>query len=47
MDVDQCIDVWQVHNRHVSEIESLGLQKLTIATDVGFPVSFFPHLCYC
>jgi hypothetical protein len=29
------------------EIESLGLQKLTIATDVGFPVSFFPHLCYC
>jgi len=36
LDVDQCIDVQWVLSRHASEIKSLGLQKLIIATTVGF-----------
>jgi len=36
MDVDQCVDVWWVLNRHVSEIRSLGLQKFAVVAVVGF-----------
>jgi hypothetical protein len=36
MDVDQCVDVRWVLNRHVSEIGSLGLQKFIIVVIVGF-----------
>jgi len=36
MDVDQCVDVQRVFSRRVSEIGSLGLQKLVVAIVVGF-----------
>jgi hypothetical protein len=39
MDIDQCVDVWRILNRRVSEIGSLGLQKFAIAPAVGFVAS--------
>ncbi len=44
MDVDQCVDARWVLSRHVSEIESLGLQKLVIVTTMGFSNVPFPLL---
>jgi hypothetical protein len=37
LDVDQCIDARWVLSKHVSEIKSLGLQKLLVVAIVGFP----------
>jgi len=44
LDVDQCIDVRWVLNRCVSEIGSLGLQKLVVATTMDFSGVPFPSL---
>jgi hypothetical protein len=44
LDIDQCIDIWWVLNKHVMEIKSLSLQKLVIVTIVGFFSVSFPSL---
>jgi hypothetical protein len=36
LDVDQCINAQHVFGRCMSEIESLGLQKLVVVVVVGF-----------
>jgi hypothetical protein len=35
-DIDQCVDIRRILNRHVNEIESLSLQKLAVTTVMGF-----------
>ncbi len=40
--VNQCVDAWWVLKRCMSEIESLGLQKLVVVAVVGFSDIPFP-----
>ncbi len=44
MDVNQCIDAQRVLNRRMSEIRSLGLQKLVVIVVAGVFVVPFPSL---
>ncbi len=44
MDVDQCVNDRRVLSLRVSEIESLGLQKLVVVVTMGFFVVPFPSL---
>jgi len=44
LDVDQCVNDRRVLSLCVSEIESLGLQKLVVVVTMGFFVVPFPSL---